>query len=246
MTRRLWLAGCGLCLAQAAFPQASYLLLDARSGAVIRENWPDAARPVPLGSLVKPFTALAYAETHGFRYPEYECRGENCWLARGHGRLGIREAIAYSCNAYFLKLAAATRNAGDLAARFGIPGPGPDAPPAERVGLGDGWRATPVAIARAYAELAARRGAPGVDELLAGMALSATIGTGNAIHASALVKTGTAPCVHSPRMPGDGYVIALCPAEAPRIALLVQLHGAPGSQAARAAAELLEACKYNR
>jgi len=237
---------CGVGLAQLAFAQTSYLLLDARTGAVLQETWPGAARPVPLGSLVKPFTALAYAETHGFRYPEFECRGDLCWLPRGHGRLGIREAIAHSCNAYFLRLAAETKSAGDLAARFGIPGPGPDSPPAELVGLGDGWRAAPLDIARAFCELAARRGAPGVDELLDGMALSAAIGTGNAIHARALVKTGTAPCVHPRRMPGDGYVIALYPAEAPRIALLVQVHGVPGAQAARIAAELLETCKYTR
>jgi hypothetical protein len=37
----------------------SYLLFDARTEALLSSRWEDAARPIPLGSLVKPFTALA-------------------------------------------------------------------------------------------------------------------------------------------------------------------------------------------
>ncbi len=55
-----------------------------------RRNGVKAAQPIPIGSLVKPFTALAYAETHNFRFPEHVCTGGNsCWLPKGHGTLGI-------------------------------------------------------------------------------------------------------------------------------------------------------------
>jgi D-alanyl-D-alanine carboxypeptidase len=42
--------------------EISYLLLDARSGALLASHWENFEKPIPLGSLVKPFTALAYAE----------------------------------------------------------------------------------------------------------------------------------------------------------------------------------------
>jgi len=47
----------------------SYLLLDAHSGSILASNWRDANIPIPLGSLVKPFAALAYGEKHQFKYP---------------------------------------------------------------------------------------------------------------------------------------------------------------------------------
>jgi cell division protein FtsI/penicillin-binding protein 2 len=256
MTKGMWLVACGMCAGLACAqpaaynPQTSYLVLDAHSGAVISEKWEDAEHPVPFGSLVKPFTALAFAQTHGFQYPEYECRGESagCWYPRGHGRIGITGAISHSCNAYFLMLAGKTRieDVTSLALRFGMSGPGPGSPASTLVGLGEGWEASPIQIARAYCELAARRGEPGVDELLTGMALSATVGTGSAAGVDALVKTGTAPCVHSRKMPGDGYTIALYPRGSPRIAVLVRVHGVPGSQAAITAGRMLRACNYNR
>ena len=90
-----------------AAPEVSSLTIDVRTREVIEQNWRDAETPVPVGSLVKPFTALAYGETHGFRFPVFTCLGDagHCWLPQGHGRMGIATAIAHSCNAYFLELA---------------------------------------------------------------------------------------------------------------------------------------------
>src|SRR5260370_8662699 len=88
-------------------PGVSYLLLDAPSGRLVCSRWAHPEEPVPVGSLVKPFTALAYGETHSFRFPDFTCLGERsqCWLPQGHGRMEIVTAIAHSCNAYFLRLA---------------------------------------------------------------------------------------------------------------------------------------------
>ena len=81
-------------------------------------------------------------------------------------------------------------------------------------------------------------------QLIAGMAQSGNEGTGAGVdralrHTHALVKTGTAPCTHSDRAPGDGFAIVLVPADEPEILLMVRLHGAPGAQAARAAGQML-------
>ncbi|MDP2996016.1 MAG: hypothetical protein Q8N47_00925, partial [Bryobacterales bacterium] len=82
-------------------------------------------------------------------------------------------------------------------------------------------------------------GEPGVDQVLDGMAASAAHGTARAVGGGALAKTGTAPCTHARRAPGDGFAMVLFPAKSPEFALLIRIHGAPGSEAARKAGELL-------
>jgi cell division protein FtsI/penicillin-binding protein 2 len=233
-----------------SLPGVSYVLLDARTGRVLDLRWDESSRPVPVGSLVKPFTALAYAESHHFTYPVLLCRGgvDGCWLSHGHGRIGMKEAIAQSCNAYFRQLAREVRpdNFELVAHRFGMPAALEHTRGAVLVGLGVDWQVAPVSIARAYCQLAERVQDPGVTEVIRGMALSGAIGTGRAVDGAvqgfaALVKTGTAPCVHAPPSPGDGYTIALWPAESPRFALLVRVHGVPGAQAAAVCGRMLRA-----
>jgi cell division protein FtsI/penicillin-binding protein 2 len=216
-------------------PGVSYLLTDRASNREICSRWAHLMDPVPVGSLVKPFTALAYAETHEFQFPVFTCAGDGrCWLPQGHGRMQISTAIAHSCNAYFLELAAdVTEEAlAVVVQRFGLLAPDPGFTAATLIGLGRSWQIPPVAIVRAYSELMARSPDPGVGDILAGMALSARSGTGRGVGPGAYVKTGTAPCVHESKQRGDGYVIALYPTAAPRYNLLVRVHGVPGAQAA--------------
>lgn len=210
-------------------PDVSYLLLDARIGRSIASRWTHIDDPAPVGSLVKPFTALAYGETHDFRFPAYICTGDRCWLPQGHGRMDIVKAIAHSCNAYFLEMAEdVDREAIEsVAEKFGLPTPLAITPPA-LIGLGGIWQISPLAIARAYIELVNRS----VDTVLAGMALSSRSGTGRGVGPGAYVKTGTAVCIHDSHRSGDGHVIAIYPIAAPRHALLVSVHGVPGAQAA--------------
>ncbi len=227
---------------------ASYILMDARTGSILASNWPQLDRPVPLGSLLKPFTAIAYGETHAFEYPHYECRGAagGCWRPRGHGRIGITQAIGHSCNAYFRELVSRLR-AQDVSAalgRFGLNPVDPHAPPSALYGMGDAWRAAPRELLRAYLEIAQRSEQPGAREVVQGMRLASVSGTGEAVgralRAPALVKTGTATCAHG-GSPGDGYAVLLAPAASPQFALLVSVHNAPGSHAAAAAGEMLRA-----
>jgi hypothetical protein len=226
----------------------SFLLLDAHTGRVLASRWNHPDAPIPMGSLLKPFTALAYGEEHAYRYPNHTCRGTStgCWLPRGHGDIDLTKAIAHSCNSYFRMLTAdlTAADVSSTAVRFGLDRPVPEASGAELAGLGTRWRTSPVRLTHAYLELVREHGQPGVSEILDGMALSARSGTGAQVHRAfpipdVLVKTGTAACTHSPHAPGDGFSVVLVPADDPQILLLVRVHGVPGAEAARTAGQML-------
>jgi hypothetical protein len=234
--------------------RTSHLLLDAATERIIERDWDDPDRPLPVGSLIKPFTALAYAGLHRFTYPTVVCRGaaDGCWLPAGHGRVGITGAVAGSCNAYFHLLARRTSSEA-LASTlqwFGMRGGDADADadaaiaPAAMVGLGDGLKLSPLALMHGYLELVARAAQPGVSPIVAGMRASSRTGTGRAVgaaigQADALVKTGTAPCSHAAKASGDGFALVVYPADRPRIILLVQAHGRTGAETAAVAGEFL-------
>lgn len=226
----------------------SYLLFDARTQVLLSSRWEDPSRPIPLGSLVKPFTALAFAQAHDFQYPKHICRGaaSGCWQLHPHGDLDIVSAIAVSCNSYFRALAAnlSGEQLVSTATAFGLESPNPELSGDSLMGLGEQWRISPLHMARAYLELYRRRDQPGVSELLSGMAQSAQRGTGAGVgHAlkqtDALVKTGTAPCTHPHSAPADGFVVALVPANQPEILLMIRVHGVAGAKAAVTAGRML-------
>jgi cell division protein FtsI/penicillin-binding protein 2 len=220
-------------------PDVSYILIETGAGRVVDAQWPDASQAVAMGSLVKPFTTLAYGRSHGYRYPDFVCHGSEsgCWLPAGHGKVGIVEAIAHSCNAYFDALAAQVRFE-DVAAearRFAIAPPPEDAPHLAYVGRQGLWETRPEDMLRAFVTLLAD---PRADVVRSGMAECARHGTGHAL-GEGLAKTGTAPCSHQPKAPGDGFVIAFDRATAPRYALLVRVHGVPGAEAAIVAGQVM-------
>jgi len=229
-------------------PKLSYLLMDA-SGKVLAERWsgPEAVAP---GSLVKPFLALAYGEQHGGQFPTERClgTGSRCWLPRGHGTIGLEEAIAQSCNTYFLELAAGLdrRRAAQSFARFDLAGPPVEAATESLVGFGSGWKESPLALVKAYLQLASERKSPVQGRIVRGMSESAAHGTARAIDAAlgsqaALAKTGTALCSHTPRAAADGFTLVLYPALQPRLAILVRVHGVTGAESAKTAAAILRA-----
>jgi hypothetical protein len=218
-------------------PDLSYLLLD-ENAQIIAQRWEHPERELPVGSLVKPFLAVAYGQTHR-TFPEFLCTGKKtCWLPRGHGKLQIRDAIALSCNSYFHQLVA---------------GAGPKFAQALNSypvhlpvnGSAAGW-APALALAMAYLELTRHPRDPAILPVLQGMELSAQKGTGKAAgealpHSSALAKTGTGPCTHKKKAPGDGFALVMSPADHPRAILLVRLHGRPGFIAAGIAGHILAA-----
>jgi cell division protein FtsI/penicillin-binding protein 2 len=228
--------------------ETSYLLLDAGSGALLTAHWENPDKPIPMGSLVKPFTALAYAEEHDFRFPTYACKGKanGCWQDQPHGELNLTAAISVSCNAYFLQLAEGvpTERLVSIADSFDLETPNKNATAENLIGLGDQWKIAPLRMARAYLELVRRKDAPGVAAILEGMRQSGLHGTGAAVdrqlrHSEALVKTGTAPCTHPHWAPADGFVLASVPAEKPELVLLIRMHSVTGAKAAETAGRML-------
>jgi cell division protein FtsI/penicillin-binding protein 2 len=215
---------------------------------VLASRWDHPDALIPMGSLLKPFTALAYGEQHNYQYPSHTCRGTStgCWLPHGHGNVDLTAAIAHSCNSYFRMLTADLTAVGvtPTATRFGLDRPGPETSGPELAGLGSRWRTSPLRVARAYLELVRQRQQPGVSPVLDGMAQSAQHGTGAEVHRAfpfpdALAKTGTAVCTHSRHAPGDGFTVVLTPADNPQLLLMVRVHGVPGAQAAKTAGQML-------
>jgi cell division protein FtsI/penicillin-binding protein 2 len=184
-----------------AAPEISFLLLDAKGG-LLAQRWPEGIQtPISPGSLVKPWLAIAYGEQHHGEYPTIQCRGtqSHCWYPRGHGQLALQKALADSCNAYFLQLAAGLdrERARLTLAQYNLRGPDLHAPDTALVGLGNEWKETPLHLARAYLALAGERGQPMQSMILRGMTESASGGTakalGNALGKDMVfAKTGTA------------------------------------------------------
>jgi cell division protein FtsI/penicillin-binding protein 2 len=163
-----------------------------------------------------------------------------------HGKLDLVTAVSVSCNSYFRALAEnlTGQQLIPIANRFALDPPDPTLSGPPLMGLGDRWPIAPIKMARAYLELYHRRDQPVVREILAGMRQAAHNGTGKGVgealhHADALVKTGTAPCTHSHTAPGDGFVLAMVPANQPELLLLVRVHSVPGATAALTAGQML-------
>jgi cell division protein FtsI/penicillin-binding protein 2 len=231
---------------QFSSPDLSYLLLD-ENGNVLAQRWEHPEQDVPVGSLIKPFLAVAYGRTHA-SFPKFRCEGNTmCWLPRGHGTLGIRQAIALSCNSYFHQLMADAEPgfAASTLESFGL-----TAGVSEIDMVQQGGIASPLALAKAYLQLANHSHEEAEIPVLQGMALSAQQGTAKAAGAElpqlpALAKTGTAPCTHRKKAPGDGFTLVVAPSDHPRIVLLVRLHGRPGSMAAGVAGRMIAAVESN-
>ena len=225
---------------QAASSRLSWLLMDVSTGQMIASRWSDADRAIPVGSLTKPFVAVAYARTHD-GFPHFACAGKSgrCWLHKGHGTLSFEQALTFSCNSYFLQLAKETSPAAirAVALEYSLPAPPILATPAQLIGLDSGWRIPPLELGRAYVRMANHLDTASIRN---GMRQAALTGTADALAAEdALAKTGTAHCVHECLATGDGLVVALTPSEGPHLLLLVRERGTTGAAAAAIAARML-------
>jgi cell division protein FtsI/penicillin-binding protein 2 len=200
-------------------------------------------QPIPPGSLLKPFAALAWLEANAFEPPTEACDGEGCWLPSGHGVITLTAALAHSCNRYFSRLSASLsyEQIAGVALRYGLQPPPGDAPETWW-GWGDGWALRPASLLEAYAELV-RRSSHGNALVVEGLRRAAAVGTaagvGRRLAAPALAKTGTAPCRHVRRSAGDGLAIILYPADNPRYTMLLQACGRTGRETAAAAGQAL-------
>jgi cell division protein FtsI/penicillin-binding protein 2 len=241
-------------------PQIEYVLLDAQTRRRIALRWDHAETPIPVGSLLKPFVALAYGrmENSARKFPTVVCHGKSdgCWRTGGHGVMTLAPALAESCNAYFLALARAVATDGRalerVRAEYELPSPPAQKTAGMLIGVTPEWRIPSVALARAYAALLG----PGRDGtgreviglLMAGMKAAALPGgTASKVGShpgGVLAKTGTAPCVADAGgqrciANGDGLVVVMAPAESPRWVLLVRQRGTTGAHTAEMAGKML-------
>ena len=238
MTRRSVLA---LAFAQLEQSSVSWIELDLIHGSR-KVRWPNPNQKIGFGSLLKPFLALAYGATHS-SFPTLTCSGtrQGCWLAHGHGRQDVVNALANSCNTYFLALSAKLDRAAldSTCLSYGLSPPDRSASPASLIGKGSDWAQSPINAAGAFGLLINNRSSPHVPSVLQAMALCARAGTAREIQLPAYAKTGTAPCSHIPMASGDGFVAAIYPVAQPRTVLLVRHHGTTGAETARDARRIL-------
>jgi stage II sporulation protein D len=243
---------------QSAPAGAAYGVVDLNSSRTIRQARPEILdTPVLPGSVMKAVTLVAALESGALgEGATHLCRRDVtvdgvryvCSHPDLRRPLTPAEALAHSCNHFFLSLAPRlSRDAVNAARRgAGLPPLAATTPlAAALVGL-DGPRVTPRAIASAFARLAgvgrdaAAPMRPATRQvLLEGLRGAATFGTASALGdrgVSALAKTGTAP------MPGGGVmglVVALAPAARPVRSVVVVAPGAAGLDAATIAADVL-------
>lgn len=206
-------------------------------------RWDQPDRAVSMGSLLKPFLAVAYARTHK-SFPHLVCRGaaDRCWLQKGHGPQDVVSALANSCNFYFRNLSADINSAAlqAMCSSYGLEPPTDDLTPERLIGLGPGWPQRPSQVLPAFAQLSRNAGDRGVVLALAGMRESAERGTAKALGWRARGKTGTAPCSHTPRSEGDGYTAILYPLDRVRLVLVVRQCGTTGAHTAQLAGPILQ------
>ena len=203
--------------------------------------------PLAVGSLQKPFVAQAWAEAHPDQAPpRLRCSSDSgCWRRGGHGDLGLVQATAVSCNAYFLHLAAATPLpilASNLE-RAGFQGV-PHSPEAA-IGLADGYPQLvirPAVLLEAYGRLVRTPWATGesVRQLvLAGMREAALTGTAGALQRRGFfAKTGTVPSTTGNPLQTCGLALAV---EDTGWAVLARLEPGTSREAASALAAPLAA-----
>ncbi len=196
-------------------------------GKITSRSWPDAEMPVPIGSLIKPFTALAYAKQFGAPFPKVSCDGSTCWRSSGHGMLDFPHAMAVSCNTYFRRLADPLNPSefANILNSFGVPATSQVLSRDARMGIGNDFGVAPYALVKAYAMLMQRQD----KETIEGLKLAGTIGTGKLWKGRVLVKTGTAACAKDE---GDGFAFVAYPAVNPRTLILVRNHRQTGAATA--------------
>lgn len=213
--------------------------------------------PVHAGSVVKPIALVAALE-RGVIRPDsaHMCRrtatagGQTLVCAHPDLKrpLTPAEALAYSCNDFFVSLAPRLSREALNATRMaaGLPPIGASTPMAAAiVGLA-GPRTSPRALIDVMARLVGAGGDKPVpmrpetrEVLLEGLRGAADYGTASALKAAgvpALAKTGS---ILMPNGSALGLVVALTPADQPSRAVIVAAPGGAGADAAAIAAQLL-------
>lgn len=242
-------------------PEDTAAVLDLRLGRLVLLHHPRSfyEQPVMLGSVMKLFTAYTLLEA-GLGGAHYTCTGHHkdafgveraCWLRSGHGALGLRGAIANSCNSWFYEMSPKlppgallsgfrrfgfgerpARGAADVLPSAVNPRDIPD------VAIGDdiSMRITPRALLSAVSAIAQRGRRNPLDgrplqptqldpslleQLVEGMRAAADEGTLKAVFQGRGVAAKTGTAKRLHQRGTRGLVVGFAPAVKPRYAFLV-------------------------
>lgn len=220
------------------------------------------AGPLPVGSLVKPFLAEAWAHAHPEATPpRFRCEStSHCWKVSGHGELGLARALALSCNAYFRALATDTPPAElETTLReegFQVAG---SLSPEAAIGLSDdegGATIEPARLLRAYARLVTTPWSAHESvrrEVIQGLREAARLGTAR-LAGGVMGKTGTVPSLDGRALSTSGWALRLDESGRATLGLLVDgtgreaaaTLGARGSRSPTAVASAAPAADADR
>ena len=240
------------------------LVADARSGRMIGGIRVAEARTLSFhpASVFKLAIAFAAVDGHARLTARHDCDGRDtvdghayrCWLAAGHGEIGLETAIAQSCNLYFRRLAdGMSRSVLESRARsLGLLPDDARIELSDDVVLGEAAAITPEAMMRTALALASRGRLARPSLQLAGSRYE-TVYRGM----RACVRSGTARAAWTPRVsvagktgtaerPGSqrrhvGWFIGFAPYRNPDYAIVVLHRSGMGSNAAAVAREIIEA-----
>ncbi len=247
---------------------AVVLVADVRTGRIVAGAHIAEAneRRYHPGSLFKLAIAAAALRSGKFdRSFRYVCHGKDtiagaerrCWRADGHDTIGVREAIALSCNLYFRHIARilSPREIAQGARAIGMLDPATD--DQARINgltdltlLGSAFPVSPARMLDVAVTLASRgrSGSGGVDlrgamyaPLYDGMERCISSGTGHdawTARFSMAGKTGTSEIEGTRRT--VGWFLGFTPVDEPRYAVVVMQPNARGAEAAAIARKALE------
>ncbi len=237
------------------FSNPCFIVSDVKTDRILyNSNSEFSSRELFPGSLLKPFTIL----TAGGSDKIFTCTGwsddsTRCWIREGHGDLNLTQALAYSCNSYFitylkdklevkeyyLKLSEYLNFSGTFSEKDYI---------LESIGLGTSIKTTPLNILRAYNKLY-RENPNELSTIRQGMKECAYYGTGVLLPEISgiidlLCKTGTSYRIKEDGSldptKNTGWFLIMYPAEEPVISLLTVIDASRSDYAVKEGAKFLK------
>lgn len=218
------------------------VVLDVTTGRILGgHNLPQAhSRRAAPGSTIKPFVWLAWNQANpGQPLPRYPCRrklsigGRNldCSHPDANFPLSPREALAYSCNSFFVQLP--FPNFAQALTRHGFELSPPLDPALQALGE-SGVTTTPIALARAYRALALQARAGSLDgNLLSGLAGAVEYGSAQLASAPGLAAAGKTGTTAGPnRAYTHAWFAGWAPAQKPEVVVVVFLEQGRGGASA--------------
>lgn len=226
-----------LCLLTVAiYSRESFIVSDVKTDEILYiENIDYGNTDLFPGSLLKPFAMLSVDNDSEMIH---ECTGwsdmqQRCWLRESHNSINLIEALAYSCNSYFIQYFSGKldleKNYQLLSHYLSFRGKYSEKDYIEEsIGLGTSIKTTPIEILRSYNKLF-REKPEGIEIIRQGMKECIYYGTGELFSGitgviDAACKTGTSYRIkengESDWKNNSGWFLIMYPADEPKYSFL--------------------------